>query len=153
MPQDWQIDLGNFCNSACIFCGPNNSSRLAAEYKKLGLITKLPKKNWADNPEMLERFIEILDGTKNIAYLHFLGGETIITPAFKKILKKLIERGLNKTASIGLTTNLTVWEPEIIELLTQFKEINLGMSIECLHHEINDYLRWPSKINECKNNY
>jgi sulfatase maturation enzyme AslB (radical SAM superfamily) len=98
MPQDWQIDLGNFCNSACIFCAPNNSSRLATEFKKLGLITKLPKKNWADNPEMLERFIEILNGTKNIAYLHFLGGETIITPAFKKILKKLIERGLNKTA-------------------------------------------------------
>jgi MoaA/NifB/PqqE/SkfB family radical SAM enzyme len=149
MPQDWQIDLGNFCNSACIFCGPNNSSRLATEFKKLGLITKLPKKNWADNPVMLESFIEILDGTKNIAYLHFLGGETIITPAFKKILKKLIERGLNKTASIGLTTNLTVWEPEIIKLLTQFKEINLGMSIECFH-EVNDYLRWPSKINEVK---
>lgn len=149
MPQDWQIDLGNFCNSACIFCGPNNSSKLATEFKKLGLITKLPTKNWADDPKMLEGFIEILNEAKNIAYLHFLGGETIITPAFKKILKKLIEKGLHKKASIGFTTNLTVWQPEIIELLAQFKEINLGMSLECFH-EVNEYLRWPSKINEVK---
>ena len=23
---DWQIDLGNYCNSACVFCGPESSS-------------------------------------------------------------------------------------------------------------------------------
>ena len=27
LPQDWQIELGNFCNSACIFCFPESSSR------------------------------------------------------------------------------------------------------------------------------
>jgi hypothetical protein len=42
MPQDWQIDLGNFCNSACIFCHPNASSRLATEWKRIGFIDQLP---------------------------------------------------------------------------------------------------------------
>jgi len=149
LPQDWQIDLGNFCNSACVFCSPYSSSKLAAEFKKLGLIEQLPKKSWADNPALLENFIDILLNSKKLAYLHFLGGETMITPAFKKILKRLIEVGINKNASIGFTTNLTVWDQEIIDLLSQYREINLGMSIECLH-PVNDYLRWPSKIDDVK---
>jgi len=149
LPQDWQIDLGNFCNSACIFCSPNNSSKLATEYKKLGLIKELPKKNWADDPVLLENFVKLLANSKKLAYLHFLGGETIITPAFKKILKRLIDININKNISIGFTTNLTVWDQEAIDLLAQYREVNLGMSIECLH-PVNDYLRWPSKISDIK---
>jgi predicted alpha-1,2-mannosidase len=41
VPQDWQIDLGNYCNSACIFCTPRWSSRLATEFKKIGIIEKI----------------------------------------------------------------------------------------------------------------
>jgi len=131
LPQDWQIDLGNFCNSACIFCSPNNSSKLATEYKKLGLIKELPKKNWADDPVLLENFVKLLANSKKLAYLHFLGGETIITPAFKKILKRLIDININKNISIGFTTNLTVWDQDLIDLLAHYREVNLGMSIEC----------------------
>jgi len=144
-PQDWQIDLGNYCNSACVFCGPDSSSRLAVEFKKLGLIDKMPPRNWTDDELAVDRFVETLAQSKRLAYLHFLGGETLITPAFKKILSKLVDRGLNKNISIGFTTNLTVWDDEITELLKQYKEVNLGMSVECFHH-INDYIRWPSKI-------
>jgi len=42
-----------------------------------------------------------------------------------------------------------VWDQEVIDLLVQYREVNLGMSIECLH-PVNDYLRWPSKINDIK---
>lgn len=149
LPQDWQIDLGNFCNSACIFCSPTFSSKLATEFKKLGLISQLPKKNWADDPVLLENFVRILDKSKRLAYLHFLGGETVITPGFKKILKKLIEKKINRNVTIGFTTNLTVWDQEIIDLLIQYRRVNLGMSIECLHR-VNDYLRWPSNITDIK---
>ena len=148
-PQDWQIDLGNYCNSGCIFCVPASSSKLATEFKKLGLIDQLPPKNWTDNEEAVDRFVELLSQSKKLSYLHFLGGETLITPAFKKILVKLIEKGLNTNISIGFTTNLTAWDESIVELLKQYKEVNLGMSIECLH-PINNYLRWPSKIEKVK---
>ena len=148
-PQDWQIDLGNYCNSGCIFCSPIYSSKLANEFKKLGLIENLPPKNWTDDNKAVDRFVELLSQSKKLSYLHFLGGETLITPAFKKILLKLIEKGLNTNMSIGFTTNLTVWDESIVELLKQYKEVNLGMSIECLH-PINDYLRWPSKIEKVK---
>jgi sulfatase maturation enzyme AslB (radical SAM superfamily) len=148
-PVDWQIDLGNYCNGACIFCGPNNSTKLASEYFKLNLISSLPPRNWTDDAAAVDRFVCCLKQTPNLAYLHFIGGETLITPAFKIILSRLVDSGIAKRVSMGFTTNLMTWDPEINDLLSQFKEVNLGLSVECLH-PINDYARWPSQINTVK---
>lgn len=149
LPQDWQIDLGNYCNSGCIFCGPHSSSKLAVEYQQLGLIDKLPTANWTDQPELVEKFIHALEQSPHIQYLHFIGGETMITPAFATILKALIKAGLNRTATIGFTTNLTVWDQDIIDLLCEFHGLNLGVSIETFD-PVNDYVRWPSRIAKVK---
>ena len=144
MPQDWQIDLGNYCNSACVFCDPGLSSRLAAEWKHIGFTDQLPPANWCDNPKYLQSFIDTLVKSPHIQYLHFIGGETLITPAFKKILEALIDAGLNKTATIGFTTNLISWDDYTISLLTQFVGVNLGVSVEAFD-PVNEYVRWPAK--------
>jgi hypothetical protein len=144
-PVDWQIDLGNYCNGACIFCGPASSTKLASEYFKLNLISSLPPRNWTDDAAAVDRFVRCLEQTSNLAYLHFIGGETLITPAFKIILSRLVDAGIAKHVSMGFTTNLMSWDPEINNLLSQFKEVNLGLSVECLH-PVNDYARWPSQI-------
>lgn len=142
MPQDWQIDLGNFCNGACIFCSPDFSSRLAAEWKKIGFIDRMPKPNWSDNPELVKKFVDTLAQSSHIQYLHFIGGETLITPAFETILRALVAAGLNKKSTIGFTTNLSVWRDDIVELLTQFESVHLGLSVESFSI-VNDYVRWP----------
>jgi sulfatase maturation enzyme AslB (radical SAM superfamily) len=144
-PQDWQIDLGNYCNSACLFCTPHSSSRLATEFHKLALIKSVPAANWCDQPENLEKFMRALAESPKLSYLHFIGGETLITPAFEKILEMLVQQGLSSNISIGLTTNLTVWNQPVIDLLCQFKTVNLGMSIECFH-PLNDYVRYGSDL-------
>lgn len=150
MPVDWQIDLGNFCNSACLFCSPDSSSRLAAEHMKMGLITSMPPPAWSDDPVTLKNFVAELGKISNLRYLHFIGGETLITPAFKEVLQQLLAAGLN-TVTLGFTTNLTVWDDSVIDLLKQFQEVNLGMSVECLSR-VNDYVRWPSHIDEIRGN-
>lgn len=142
LPQDWQIDLGNYCNGACVFCTPHSSSRLASEFKKIGIVSETPAPNWTDDPVLVQRFVDTLTASPNIQYLHFIGGETIITPAFKTILEALIQAGLNRTATIGFTTNLGVWRDDIVELLKQFRGVNLGMSVESFKI-INDYVRYP----------
>lgn len=142
LPQDWQIDLGNYCNSACIFCDPLSSSRLAAEWKKIGFIDQLPPPNWSDDPALIQRLVDTLKHSKHIQYLHFIGGETLITPAFATILQALIQVGLNRTATIGFTTNLSVWDDNVVALLEQFENVNLGMSVESFSI-VNDYVRWP----------
>ena len=141
---DWQIDLGNYCNGACVFCNPESSSSLATEFKRIGLIEQVPPPSWCDDPELLDRFVDDLTSSPNLQYLHFLGGETVITPGFKKILSALVNAGLAKNISIGFTTNLTVWSDSVVELLTQFQQVNLGMSIETLT-PVNDYVRYPSQ--------
>ena len=147
LPQDWQIDLGNYCNSACVFCSPVSSSKLATEWKKLGFVDQLPAPNWTDDPALVAKFVETLKQSAHIQYLHFIGGETVITPAFKIILGALVQAGLNRTATIGFTTNLVSWDNEVVELLTQFSGVHLGMSIEAFD-TVNDYVRWPAKL--CK---
>jgi sulfatase maturation enzyme AslB (radical SAM superfamily) len=77
--------------------------------------------------------------------LHFIGGETLITPGFKRILQALVKQDFRDKITLGLTTNLTVWDEEINQLLCEFKQVHLGMSIESMT-QVNDYVRYPSNI-------
>jgi hypothetical protein len=147
MPQDWQIDLGNYCNSACLFCNPHSSSRLAAEWKRIGIIDSVPRSAWCEDPGLLESFLAMLKSSPAISYLHFIGGETVITPSFVKILQALVDADLQHEISIGFTVNLTIWNAELIDLLSKFKLVQLGVSIECFH-PVNDYARYGSNITE-----
>lgn len=146
---DWQIDLGNYCNGGCVFCHPELSSTLATEFKRIGLIDQLPPRAWCDDTELLDQFINDLIQSPNLQYLHFLGGETVITPGFKKILSALVDANMAKNITIGFTTNLMVWSESINSLLTQFNQVNLGMSVETLT-PINDYVRYPSQQSQTK---
>jgi MoaA/NifB/PqqE/SkfB family radical SAM enzyme len=151
MPVDWKIDLGNYCNSACVMCLPDWSSRMATELYEIGITAGKPQRwVWSEDEACLGKFIDTLDKTENLKYLHFLGGETTIMPAFRKILKHLVQTGNCKNLIIGFTTNLTTWNKELIALLKQFKEVHVGMSVESLT-PLNDYIRWPSTINDVKN--
>lgn len=149
--QDWQIDLGSYCNSACVFCPPESSSRVAAEQLKLGLIQNLPVRAWTDSPHLVERFIQDLSVCTSVKYLHFIGGETLIAPSFTRILQAMIDRGLHEGLTLGFTTNLTVMRTDVIDLLERFQQINLGMSVECLDRA-NDYIRYGSEINQVQQN-
>jgi MoaA/NifB/PqqE/SkfB family radical SAM enzyme len=144
---DWQIDLGNYCNSGCIFCTPESSSRLATEFKYMQLIQELPPNSWCDDPVLLKKFIDHLISNSNLQYLHFIGGETTITPGFRQILQALVDSGQSNTITIGFTTNLTTWSDSLNDLLTKFNSVHLGLSIETLT-PINDYVRWPSELGQ-----
>ena len=145
VPLDWHIDLGNHCNSACVMCAPASSSRLASEFYRIGLIDKLPVLNWTEDSSRVDLLIDLLCKTAGLAYLHFVGGETLITPGFKKILRALMKHDFRHNITVGLTTNLTVWDAEINHMLCEFKQIHLGMSIDSMT-QVNDYVRYPSDI-------
>ena len=156
-PVDLQIDLGNVCNSACIMCSPDNSSRLATDYNKLSTIN--PKlfikpsvsKSWTQDPVLLKKFIDELVKIPNIKYIHFLGGETLYDPAFYAICDQLIANGVSKNIIVGTTTNGTIYDQRVESLIKQFKEFHLGISIESIT-ELNDYVRYPGKISSILDN-
>jgi MoaA/NifB/PqqE/SkfB family radical SAM enzyme len=156
-PVDLQIDLGNTCNSACIMCMPTYSSRLVSDYKKLHKIQPMLFRNpdvlvnWADDPVLVDKFVNELSEIPNIRYIHFLGGETLYLKSFYDICNQLIANGTAKSISLGTTTNCTVSTPELENIIKGFKHVHLGLSIETMH-PVNDYIRWPSKIDDILNN-
>lgn len=147
-PQDWQIDLGNYCNGACVYCSPEYSSMLANEHRRLEIISELPANSWCNDPDRVNEFVKILNESK-VTYLHFIGGETLITPAFTSILRSLVESGKSKEVTVGFTTNLMTWDDEVYELLTEFDNVNVGLSVDALTN-LNDYARYPSNIVDVK---
>jgi len=150
LPVDWQVDLGSLCNSGCVFCSERSSSRLRAELFKLGMIDKgRVNDDWTGDPLAIKKFTDVLAKTPRLHYIHFIGGETLMNKGFKIILQELVDKGINTECTIGFTTNLTIWDEGINSLLKKFKEVQVGVSIESLS-EVNDYLRWPSKIAEVK---
>lgn len=156
-PVDFQIELGNTCNSSCIMCSPVYSSKVATDYLKLQKIepelfpTHILFKNWTDDPILVDKFVNDLAQMPNIKYIHFLGGETLYLKSFYNICNKLIDAGLAKDISIGTTTNCTIYTPELEHLIKQFKHVHLGLSIEAFH-PINDYIRWPAKLDNVSDN-
>lgn len=148
-PTDLQIDLGNTCNSACIMCDPTASSRLVADYKKL---TKLdsrlfaepqPYRSWTEDPQAVDRFVQELQTFPYIRYIHFLGGETLYNQAFYDICEHLDGTNL----IVGTTTNGTIYDERIEQLIPRFKEFHLGISIESVT-KLNDYIRYPGPTDQ-----
>ena len=105
----------------------------------------MPERAWCDDPDLLQSFVQDLKRCDRLVYLHFIGGETMITPGFATILQRLVTQGLAPKVTVGFTTNLTVWSASTVTLLEQFHSVNLGMSIECVS-ELNDYVRYGSSI-------
>jgi MoaA/NifB/PqqE/SkfB family radical SAM enzyme len=150
-PVDLQIDLGNTCNSACIMCYPEASSRLSQDYKKLSKINntlfQAPSDyvSWTRDPALLDKFIDELLQIRNLRYIHFLGGETLYDPAFYTLCEKLIAAGISKKIIIGTTTNGTIYDKRVESIIAQFKEFHLGVSIDSVTG-LNDYIRYPSNV-------
>lgn len=153
---DLQIDLGNLCNSACIMCEPKASSKLTQDYIKLYEKSSLFKKPelyspWTADDNAMTKFLADLECLRNLKYIHLLGGETLYNDAFYKICNKLIQTGQSKSVIVGTTTNGTIFTDKLAEIIPQFKEFHLGISIETVT-SLNNYIRYPSKIENVLSN-
>ena len=155
-PTDLQIDLGNTCNSSCIMCDPKYSSRLAQDYKMLSQDSELffyPESynSWTNDDSLVEKFVKELKSLPKVKYIHLLGGETLYIKSFYKICDALIENDLASEVIIGTTTNATIYNDKIKKYISTFKQFHLGISIESVT-ELNDYIRYPSKIEQILEN-
>ena len=156
-PVDLQIDLGRACNSSCIMCFPEYSSRLIADYQKLSEIEPaLFSKpdlapDWTLDATSVNEFAVELRSMPNVKYIHFLGGETLFNQSLYTICDALIESGSSRNIIVGTTTNGTIYDHRVEKLISEFKQFHLGISIETVS-PLNDYIRWPSKVHEVKAN-
>jgi MoaA/NifB/PqqE/SkfB family radical SAM enzyme len=155
-PNDFQIDLGNTCNSACIMCDPQYSSKLTQDYKILSQSSELflepsISNSWTNDENLVNNFIDELKSLPKVKYIHFIGGETFYMKSFYKICDALIENNLASETIIGTTTNATIYNDKIKKYINTFKQFHLGISIETVTH-LNDYVRYPSNIEQILEN-
>jgi MoaA/NifB/PqqE/SkfB family radical SAM enzyme len=141
------LKLSNKCNCACRICSFWLSSLWQTELVKTNRWNdkfnyfvidnerdKINENNWE----------EFKQSFTNLKQLLIYGGEPLINFEVLKILNYLADSGLSKNINLGLNTNGTVTSPEIFDLLTKFKEVNLYFSIDDIG-ERYDYQRWPAK--------
>lgn len=142
----------NKCNLKCRICSPEFSSALYKEFKNLKFAFKdtgTPYNISVDESE----YEVILEQLHNVRFLFFAGGEPLTQDKFYEILQYCIDNDLAKDITLWITSNITrvtYKEFDLIEMLKNFKDIEITASIDG-SYERGEYLRdgctWSEVVN------
>ena len=138
----FHISLGNECNLACRMCSPMASSKIAVQEIKAGTYRGAARQNWTEDQQAWEQVTRYICGTKDLQFVHLIGGETLLNPRFEELVDLLLAAG-KTDIYLGFTTNGTVFNEGLLQKLNAFRHVDIGVSIECLG-ELNDLIRQGS---------
>lgn len=133
LPIDLHIDLGNYCNLTCKMCNPQASSSIAVQEVKWGndAVRQYVGSDWTRNQQVWNRVIAEIVAIPKLSNIHFMGGETLITPKFKEFVQALLDN--NRTdVGISFVTNGTHYDEELNSMFKPFKRVGIEVSIESL---------------------
>lgn len=148
-PEDYNLDISNLCNLKCYMCHGGSSSKLLVENNVLG-IEKLNQSDYEYTDDKIEHLIQQIIEHK-VKYITLQGGEPLLNPNIIKILHKLSEKDYANKISVWITTNGTIYNDRIPQILQQFGNVKLIFSVDGVG-KVNDYLRFPSKFSEIESN-
>jgi len=122
-PAQIKYTVGNQCNLACRMCVPNSSSKVKKVWDVLNKedILSIDEFDW---------YQYVIKNYNTIKYLDITGGEPFYHKNTKKMLNFLIQKKKAENITIYIQTNLTIMNKEIIEMLKQFKNAVLRISID-----------------------
>jgi hypothetical protein len=140
-PIDIHIDLGNFCNLACKMCNPRASSTIASQQVKWGIEScrQYLGTDWTRNTEVWNNFKQQLLALPKLNNIHFMGGETLLTDRFEDFVDFMIDHK-RFDLCFSFVTNGTIFRPELIQKLKQFRRAGIEVSVETVD-EHNAYQR------------
>jgi sulfatase maturation enzyme AslB (radical SAM superfamily) len=145
LPIDLHIDLGNHCNLACKMCYPGASTRIASQYVKWGLpAEQYLGVDWTKDKNVWDRFLNDLLEIPKLKNIHFMGGETLLSPRLEELIDFMIAHD-RLDVHFSFVTNGTVYKPELIDKLKKFPRVGIEISIETAT-ERNDYIRQGSSV-------
>ena len=119
----------NSCNQACVYCGPEYSSKWATELNQ-----KIKSKK-ESRQEVKDFVFENISGLENV---YLAGGEPMLMKENVEFLKLLKEK--NPDCNIRVNTNLSTTETGVFELLCSFRNVQWTVSVESIEDEYN-YIR------------
>lgn len=153
-PRLLSIKNGNVCNAKCRTCHPGDSSRWIPDAKKLFEITQqdttykinVREVNWDEG-----QIEEIFALSKNLIRLELFGGEPTYNKKVIALLNRMVEAGTSNNISLYINTNGSVNIIDKIPGLHQFKEIDIGISIDGVGDQF-EYIRHGVKYSQVVSN-
>lgn len=149
------LSLSNQCNLKCRTCGPSDSSAWIEEYKTIYVakadksVYKLFNKNIFLEQDFFKDLEENIIPTIN--HLHFMGGEPFLIKQQWQILDSIIKLGYNQSMTVSYHTNGTIWNDDIADTLSKFKNVEIALSIDDIGQRF-EYIRHPAKWHSVKEN-
>jgi len=140
-PVDVHIDLGNYCNLTCKMCNPQASSSIAVQHVKWGMqdAKQYVGSDWTRDQNVWDRVLDELASIKTLKNVHFMGGETLLTPKFEDFVDYMLKA--NRTdLNFSFVTNGTSFNERLMSKLKNFQRIGIEVSIETMTKH-NEYQR------------
>lgn len=149
-----ELRLGNTCNLSCNSCWGYSSSKVNEE--RVNILSREPTDSKLHSLWNSELHIpqEINKWFKNDAYknninrtagnlgrIYLTGGEPTLIKENRNLLHELINTG-NTNCFVSFTTNGTVADSELLELIKQFPNNEIQISIDGIEDQAN-YIRYP----------
>lgn len=158
-----ELRLGNTCNLTCNSCWGYSSSRSNDERLKLledPELNNTLKSEWQVEktiPANINRwFLEdqyqqnILTVSPNLERIYLTGGEPTLIKQNRVLLQNLLDQN-NNNCFVSFTTNGTIGDPELLELLKQFPNNEIQISLDGVYDQAN-YIRYPTDWDVLKTN-
>jgi MoaA/NifB/PqqE/SkfB family radical SAM enzyme len=117
----------NLCNFACVYCGPEFSSKWSTELK---IHPKVP-----DQQQLMDFKNYIYDHAGQLKHVYLAGGEPLLMKENLILLEKL-----NPDANIRINTNLSKVDTRVFEAICEFPNVHWTVSVETLAQEF-EYIR------------
>ena len=147
------IQFGFLCNLSCAMCAPSLSSGLQATRMKMISITDVSaqkdfyksslnifnNRDWTTDEQSFNKLKEL---SEDITSLKISGGEPFFNPRFKDFLKFLVNKS-NPISFLHITTNGTIFDKDILELLKVVPNLEFRFSLESMEEE-DEFIRWPT---------
>ncbi len=133
--QPTYLDLrpSNICNLACRSCGHAYSSRWYKDAKAMGATTA-PRAEIRSFPTPEDALTQTGPLVDKATHLYFAGGEPLLMPEHRHLLKRLIAAGRTDVA-MSYNTNLTSLSlagESIVELWKNFTNLSIEISIDAV---------------------
>ena len=141
LPRDLHIDLGNWCNLACKMCNATASSTIASQEVRWGIESsrRYLGSDWTRDDQVWQRFVQQLIDIPYLQNIHFMGGETLLTDRLEDLVDRFVA-AQRFDVCFSFVTNGTIYRPDLVRKLTQFRRVGFEISIETADAH-NAYIR------------
>ena len=128
------VRWSNLCNFACVYCGPEFSSKWTSELKAKQTVPTDIQRNAFKH--------YIFDNVKKLKHVYLAGGEPLLMKENLELLQLLTQ--YNPLVNLRINTNLSKVDTKIFDMICTFPNVHWTVSVESIEEEF-EYIRYGGK--------